>query len=336
MVTAPRSNVGGLKGARTVLDTEIRGPQAWTGTALGPDDWLLRLPRAAVDELDTAVAQLRRDPLPLLMLEPGQFALAACREAMGRVRAMLDAGVGLAVVDGVPVERYSVDESRAVGWLLSGLLGRTVAQKWDGTMIYDVRDTGQALGYGVRRSVTNLELLFHSDGPWLDAPPDLVGLLCLNPAREGGVSRFVSLVTVHNEIRRRHPRLLPRLYRPFCWDAQAEHHPDAPRFARQPVFSDRGGSLVGRLNAALIATGHALAGEPLDAEGEAAVAAVQAIADAPALWVEFTIQRGQLQFLNNLQFAHSRTDFRDADDAAMRRHLIRYWTREAGRRTFHA
>ena len=35
-------------------------------------------------------------------------------------------------------------------------------------------------------------------------PPELVGLYCINPARAGGVSRFVSLWTVHNELRRRH------------------------------------------------------------------------------------------------------------------------------------
>ena len=54
---------------------------------------------------------------------------------------------------------YPVDEKLAVG----GLLGRQVTQKWDGTMIYDVRDTGRAYGYGVRGSVTNIELSFHTD-----------------------------------------------------------------------------------------------------------------------------------------------------------------------------
>jgi len=39
-----------------------------------------------------------------------------------------------------------------------------------------VRDTGRTLEYGVRRSVTNLDLTFHTDGPWLDVPPHFVGL----------------------------------------------------------------------------------------------------------------------------------------------------------------
>jgi hypothetical protein len=51
--------------------------------------------------------------------------------------------------------------------------------------------------------------------------------------------------------------------------------------------------------------------------------------------VEFTIERGQIQYLNNREFAHSRTDFRDAAEPHRKRHLIRVWTREEGRRTFH-
>ncbi len=322
--------------AGAVLQAEIRDARAWRREAIGPHDWVLPLSRACVAELDAAIAAIRRDPLPLLLCEPAAFALEACAELMTRARAMLADGIGLVVIDGVPVDRYSVEESRAVGWLLSGLLGRTVAQKWDGTMLYDVRDTGKSLEYGVRRSVTSLELLFHTDGPWLDAPPELVSLLCLHAAREGGVSRFVSLVSVHNEMLRRHPRLLPRLYRPFCWDRQAEHAPGDATFARQPLFAWDGHTLLGRLNDALVATGQTLAGEALDAEGREALAAAQAIADAPELSIEFTIAPGQLQVLNNRQFAHSRTSFRDADEPERKRHLLRYWTRESGRRTFHA
>src|SRR5947208_2411858 len=101
-------------------------------------------------------------------------------------------------------------------------------------MVYDVRDTGRQLEYGVRRSVTNLDLVFHTDAAWLDLPPELVGLYCINPAREGGVSKFVSLVSVHNELRRRHPALLARLYRPVPWDRQAEHAPDDDKVSRRP------------------------------------------------------------------------------------------------------
>jgi len=319
-----------------VLTEDIRDSRAWQRQDVSPGDWLVSLPQRCVEELDTVARQVRRDPLPAVLLSPEQFSLAACGELMGRVREKLRAGIGLAVLDRVPVERYTPEENRALAWLLGSLLGRLVAQKWDGTMLYDVRDTGKALEYGVRRSVTNLDLTFHTDAPWLDLPPELVGLYCINPAREGGVSRFVSLCSAHNELARRHRDLLPRLYRPFPWDRQAEHAPDDGKTARRPVFRYDGRSLMACFNEKLIATGADLAGDPLDGEGLEALEALRAIVDSPELAVEFTIERGQVQFINNRQFAHSRTDFKDAPEPHLKRHLIRLWTREEGRRSFHA
>ena len=292
-------------------------------------------PDDAVAELEALVRALRKDPLPMLLLSPSHFALTACADMMAAVRRKLRNGVGLAVIDRVPVERFSADENRALYWLLGGLLGRLVAQKWDGTMSYDVRDTGKALEYGVRRSVTSLELQFHTDAPWLTLPPELVGLLCLSPAREGGVSRFLSLVTVHNELRRRHPEVLPRLYQPFPWDRQAEHAPGDEKVSWQPVFQSDGRDVLARYNEALILNGEALTGVSLDPEGRQALAAMRAIVESPESAVELTIEKGQIQYLNNHHFAHSRTAFKDAEEPHLKRHLIRLWNRDAGRQTFH-
>jgi alpha-ketoglutarate-dependent taurine dioxygenase len=309
--------------------------RAWRRGGLTPADWLEPVPPACLDELDEVVRRLRRDPRPILTLAPGDFDLGACGALMGRVRDRLRAGVGLAVLDRLPVERYSVEENRGLCWLLGRLLGRPVAQKWDGAMLYDVRDTGKSLEYGVRRSVTNLDLTFHTDAAWLDLPPELVGLYCINRAIEGGVSRFVSLCTAHDELRRRRPDLLARLYRPLPWDRQAEHAPGDDKARWRPVFQYDGRTFMACFNERLIETGAALAGVPLDAGGQEAVAALSAVLEDPDLPVEFTIERGQVQFIDNRQFAHSRTDFRDASDPALRRHLIRIWTREEGRPDFH-
>ena len=321
--------------APLMLADDIRDGRAWRRETLTPRDWLVPMPPRCLEELDAAVEEIRRNPLPTLLLSPDQFALSGCAELMGRVRALLRDGIGLAVVGRIPVERYAAEENRALCWLLSQLVERPVAQAWNGAMLYDVRDTGRTLEYGVRRSITNLDLTFHTDGPWLDIPPHFVGLYCVNPAEEGGVSRFVSFGTAHNEIRRRHPRLLPRLYRTFPWDRQAEHAPGDTKAGAQPVFQYDGDALVGRFNERLIETGAELTGAPLDAEGRDALDAMREVVDSPDLWVEFTIERGQIQYLNNRAFAHSRTDFRDAPEPERKRHMIRVWTREEGRRTFY-
>jgi alpha-ketoglutarate-dependent taurine dioxygenase len=298
-------------------------------------DRLVRLPERAAAELEGLIAGLRRDPLPTVLLSPPAEGFTACRAVMAEVGERLRGPAGLAVLDRVLVERYSEEENRAIGWVLGSLLGRLVAQKWDGTMLYDVRDSGKRLEYGVRRSVTNLELQFHTDAPWLALPPEWVGLLCLNQAPEGGVSRFVSLADAHDTLGRRAPGLLKRLYEPFPFDRQAEHAPEDAKVTWRPVFAERVDGPVCRYNRALIETGGELAGETLDQEGREALDALRELVESPQRWVELTMERGQLQYLDNRRFAHARTPFKDGEGAHQKRHLIRLWNRDEGRRTFH-
>src|SRR4029450_10932593 len=126
------------------------------------------------------------------------------------------------------------------------------------------RASAKQLCYGVRRSVTNPELQFHTDAPWIDLPPEYVGLLCLNTAAEGGVSRFVSLIDAHSTLRTAEPDLLKRLYQPFPWDRQAEHAPDDDKVDWQPIFADGPGGVVCRYNRVLAGSGAALAAEAGD------------------------------------------------------------------------
>ena len=308
-------------------DVELK--KSWTRESIAPDGWLIPLPAECVAELDEVAATVRATPRPVDTLDPADFSLRACTAVMASVRAKLETDTGLAVVDRFPVERYSHAENLAIGWLLAAMLGQVVAQKTNGTRLYDVKDSGQALGYGVRRSVTNLGQPFHTDGGWLWKAPAFVGLFCLESAMEGGLSRFASLVTAHHELRRRRPDLLARLYQPFDWDRQGEHAPDAPRVSRQPVFEYEGGTLASRYYEDYMRNGSKLAGVELDDEGARALEAMREIVDDPASWVEFRIEKGQLQYLNNRQFAHSRTAFMDAGPG-QGRHMLRLWNRAEG------
>jgi len=314
-----------------MIEQDILGGCAWSAEGLRAAEWIVPAPRACLEEIDAVVRSLRTSGTgPIEALDPARFPLVSCGTLMETVRRKLVDGPGLAVVDRVPVEDYSAEESKAIGWLLAGILGRIVAQKWDGTRLYDVKDSGQPLGYGVRRSVTNLGQPFHTDGPWLWQPPAFVGLFCLATARVGGESRVRSLAAAHNAMRARHPRLLGRLYAPVHWDRQAEHGPDEARWSTHPVFASDGPALAARYYDDYIINGQKLAGEPLDAEAADALVALREIVDAPEEWVEFRIEQGQLQYLNNRQIAHSRTAFRDAGEPGQIRHMLRLWNREEG------
>ena len=202
--------------------------RGWMGRQVCRADWLLPLPDEVRSEVLAVVARLREAPLPVLLRRPDQFALPACGTLVADVRRRLTGGLGLVVLDRLPLEDWSTDEAAAVHWVLGQLLAPAVATKWDGTMLYDVTDTGRRPGPGVRGSATGAELAFHTDNAFGLAVPDYVGLLCVHSAADGGVSRFCSLYEVHERMRVRHPDLLRRLYQPVYIDRQAEHAPSAP------------------------------------------------------------------------------------------------------------
>src|SRR6188472_868779 len=223
---------------------------AWTRDTIAPDDWTVMLPEAAVAELLAVRDEIRRAPVPTFLLDPKEFALDACRATMDEVRRRTQDGPMFAVLDRLPLTKVTRDEAIQLYWLMSSLLARPVAQKITGQMFFDVTDTGAKLkpGSGIRPTVTNVDLRFHNDNSYNETPPDYVCLLCLHPARQGGVSQVMSVATVHQALQEAFPELMDRLYRPFWYDRHAEHHPDEPTTFAAPIFErDADGSVKARL-----------------------------------------------------------------------------------------
>ena len=317
-----------------VCETPIAGPIAWTRDTLVPDAGLLRIGADCLKELQGALAILRANPLPVLMLEPQGFELEACAALMAQAKQVLQRGVGFVLIDRLPLDEYTLDEAKALYWLLAQLLARPVAQSWDGKMIYDVRDLGRPPGNGVRPDITNAEQSFHTDNSYNLCPPEYVALLCLQPAMEGGISAIVSFATAHNAMLEQHPRSLRRLYAPFLFDRQREHAPGDAMVLRHPLFEYDGAELTARLSRFQVRNGHALAASPLDAEGDAALEALDTIMKTPRLNREFFFERGQIQIIDNRRLGHRRTGFRDFPEAERKRHLVRLWLRDQGRRFY--
>ena len=313
----------------------IPAPGAWTRRDVRDEDFRVALSPACLDEITRALDRLKANRLPTLLLDPAEFDLPACRAAMARVRDILDTGVRFALVDRLPIETLAVDDARAIFWLLASLVSRPVAQKIDGTMIYDVHDTGATArpGSGIRPDKTSVELKLHLDNSYNRATPDYVALLCVRAARSGGHSRVMSFLTAHNLMRERHRALLPRLYQPFWYDRQGEFQPGEARIFAAPVY-DYDGRLRARFSAGQIAGGYVLRGEPIDQPGAAAMAALLAMFDDDDLTYDFDLEPGILQFTNNRAVGHSRTAFEDHAEPALRRHLVRLWLRDHGHRAY--
>ncbi len=312
-------------------------PRAWTRATIAPADWTVPLPEAAGRELLAVRDELRRAPVPTFLLDPRDFALDACRTTMAEVRRVTESGPMFAVLDRLPMDELTREEAIALYWLLSSLLARPVAQKLNGQMFYDVTDTGAKLkpGSGIRPTVTNVDLRFHNDNSYNETPPEFVCLLCLHPAMLGGISQVMSVATVHGALQQRHPELMGRLYRPFWYDRHAEHQPGEPTTFAAPMF-ERGadGTIKARLALSEIHAGYELRGERLDNETAAALAAVQSVFEQPDLHVELGFEAGQIQYVNNRATGHARTEFTDFPEPERKRHLVRLWLRDDGRRGY--
>jgi len=307
------------------------GPEAWKRADLRGQDWHVALDPAAQAEILSVAETLRQQPVPLLALRPDSFDMPACRSAMARVSHILRRGVRFALVERLPIEALSEEEAKSIYWMLSSMVARPVAQKLDGTMIYDVVDTGKKPlpGSGLRPDKSNVDLQFHNDNAYNFLMPEIVGLLCIRKAPSGGQSRVMSFATVHNVLKERFPEALPRLYRPFWFDRQREHGPNEEPLFSAPIFINDGGKLRARLGQHQVRNGYAMKGA-MDQETEAAIKAIDAVFTDRDLQYEFDMQPGDMQFAMNCEVGHSRTEFKDGADPAQKRLLVRLWLRDHG------
>jgi hypothetical protein len=321
--------------SETPLSVPIEAASAWRRADLRPEDYLITLSPACIEEIVRLAEELRRFPLPTIVRRPEEFEPPHCRAAMAATKRILEQGVRFAIVDRLPLAEIGAEAATAMYWLLSSMVARPVAQSLDGKLIYDVRDTGRAAlpGSGVRPDQTNIELKFHTDNSYNATPPEYVVLLCLRAAKSGGHSRAISFHTVHNALLTRRPDVLPRLYRPFWFDRQREFFPGEDPVFAAPVFAtDR--ELHARFSAHQIHGGYAVKGEPVDNEGAAALAAMLESFDDEALSADFDLEPGQMQFIDNRALGHSRTAFEDHPEPERHRHLVRLWLRDRGRRAY--
>ena len=316
-----------------MLTEIVAAPRAWHGPTLTPDRYLVPIPDECRRELEAVVAELRKGPLPTLLLEPGHFRLEACARLMATARTRLDEGAGVVVLDRLPLDRMSASEAVDVYWLLANFLEPPVAQEWKGTVIYDVRHDGGAYGEDTRGALTPVSLEMHTDSSMGEAPPNYLGLLCLETARSGGMSIVSSALAAHNYFLETAPALLERLYQVFYRDHQEYQAADAAATNFRPVFA-WDGRLRTRFNARHTFRGYEKTGRVLDDAGREAVARMDAFLQDPAHRLDLWLERGQIQFLNNRFVVHGRTNYVDHDDPARHRHLVRLWLRAGDRRHF--
>jgi alpha-ketoglutarate-dependent taurine dioxygenase len=305
-------------------------PRAWRADTVDQArNWYYPLSQRSLTALDALLSDWHAHPRPVTELQAADHLHAVCADDIAPALDALENGRGFVILTPGP-DRFASRDLPAVYWLVGQLLGRPFEQNVQGTLLYDVRDTGQDVRYGARFSVTNAESTFHTDNSFGDDVLDYVGLLCVNAARAGGQSQLVSALAVEGELRANHPREWATLRRPFHVDRRGGLRPGDALTAYHPIFTSDGADLIVRYLRYWIEVGQEKAGQPLTPEQVHAMDVLDRVAGEPRFRIEFLLKPGEMFFINNRWTLHNRTGFEDHPEPERKRHYVRLWLRRRG------
>jgi hypothetical protein len=152
---------------------------------------------------------------------------------MEPLRKELIDGKGFILFKGFPVREWGNKKSAVAYMGLGTYLGYFVSQNSRGHVLGHVKDLGEDATQidKVRIYRTNARQFFHADDS------DLVGLLCVAKALEGGESDLVSSHHVWNELQREHPDVAETLTKPIWYfDRKGETSKGEKEWIKTAVF----------------------------------------------------------------------------------------------------
>ena len=310
------------------LTHTISGPQAWLAGTVDPQaNWYQTLSPRFVAAIERTLQEFRRHPQSLVDVDVNKTPCADFRQELKPALHALESGRGFVILRGP--KQSSPQEFSTMYWLVGQLLGKPFQQNVQGTILYDVKDTGQDVRYGARFSVTNAESTFHTDNSFGEDILDYVGLLCINTAKSGGLSQVVSGYSVHNRLLVEHPEVLPLLYEPFEVDRRGGTKPGESPTVPVPVFAWDGKELTCKYLRYWIEVGQEKASKPLSDQQKNALDVLDQVAAEKDLIAEFSLEPGDMYFINNRWILHNRTAFEDYSEPERKRHLVRLWLKTA-------
>ena len=317
---------------RTLGDRPIQGPMVWHGQELARStDWIRKLSPAAIEEIDAALQGVERRGLTWREIRKADFPLPGVSALLAQVNRDLEWGRGLVLLRGLPVERYSDDQLRAIWWGLGCHLGTAVHQNAHGELIGEVRDELRLYGEVVQPAVPKGEGVTsrakaRSSGPlrWHTDRCDVVGLLCVRAARRGGTSRVVSVPAVSNAILARRPDLHALLCSDYYRSRQGEEAGGEASCYAMPIFAARDGKFTTQYSRTFVEAAQKIASIPrLTTAQDEALDLLAEVCDEHAY--EMELGAGDIQLLNNHVVYHGRTAYEDAEGPGRDRLLLRLW-----------
>tara|TARA_B100000780_G_scaffold23380_1_gene14929 strand:- start:173 stop:1240 length:1068 start_codon:yes stop_codon:yes gene_type:complete len=305
------------------LPDAITKPSAWLGAdmARNPNAWLYQLTAEDVHDLEAAATHFQSLGIDVGEISKETFPLTTFRNHIAGLKQTLLSGVGIEVLRGLPIENYSQAFCATIFCGLGAHIGSARSQNADGHILGHVRDIGADANNPNSRIYQTCERqTFHTDSA------DVVGLLCIREAKEGGKSLLVSAETIYNRMKQEHPSLLEKLFDPIATDRRGEIPSGAKPYMEIPVLNWYEGYLTVFYQRQYIDSAQRFEGAmQLSPEHVEALNMFDALANDPELCFGMQLQPGDLQFVYNHSQLHDRTGFLDWPDPRQRRHLMRLW-----------
>lgn len=299
--------------------TPWTGRMAWDGSVLGKsEDWSFNLEKTEIDQLFEAVKGSLSSNKPLAEQSWYDYDMGTLQDRFVALRDDVLEGRGFTLIRGLSTTGWSDAELTRAYWIIGSLFGNPISQNARGDLLGHVIDLRVDDPSSVRQYQTNAAQPFHSDSC------DIVGLLCLRPAKNGGGSSIASSANIHNELLSTNPEALDTLYDEFICDRYGEIPAGKEAWYCVHVFNriadmlvccgmDPDIRLAPRLNGV----------DELSDSQLAALDAFQQTARETAL--NMMLERGDIQLVNNLTVVHARESFEDYVDLDQRRYLLRLW-----------
>jgi hypothetical protein len=304
----------------------ITGESAWKAADFaGSDQFICQLEARHYAAFDAALAR-NAEVTETESIGREDFSLEAITDDVSAWRDSVENGRGFVLLRGFDAERYSEDQLIRIYWGIGTHFGRAVSQSSMGDRIGHVVDVG-GKDQRERAYRNSRELTLHTDRC------DVIGMLCLQKAWQGGLSGYTSAHSIYNTMLDTDPDLIEPLFAGYHYHRFGEQAEGEPSYTPDPVpiFSTEDGVMSVVFLRVYMEMAAKEKGEPLPDDLVRALDRFEALAASDELKLSFMLQPGDAIFFNNCVMLHHRTGFEDHSDPARKRHLVRLWLMDDNR-----
>ncbi|KAH8676815.1 hypothetical protein BGZ60DRAFT_371922 [Tricladium varicosporioides] len=308
---------------------EITGESVWKAEDYtnNPERWVHVFNDEEIEELSIVADKFLADKIPLTGISKDNFVLPKLSVLLISIRREILNGKGFILFKGFPVEKWGNHKSAVAYMGLGTYLGYFVSQNGRGHVLGHVKDLGEDSKQidKVRIYRTNARQFFHADDS------DIVGLLCIARALEGGESDIVSSHHVWNTLQKDRPDVAETLTKPIWYfDRKGEVSVGEEPYIKTSVFYlERGanGRVYSKWDPYYVKSlGRFMDKGIIPHLSPEQVEAAKVLEETcHQLRLHMILEIGDIQFLSNEHVLHARTEYKDHAPPAPRRHLMRLW-----------